>query len=109
MSIHKAIKTINRRDGIITNNSLEGELLQDKIMRITTMNEPITDGAPELYFERKHGVIPETNIRTDKWDRAIEMTDVASRTHVAKRQEALKIDIKTGEQVGGESTGTGGE
>ena len=58
--------------------------------RVTTNAEPITDGAPLLYTDRKDGVKAEYDIRTDRWDLAIDAMDYASRTNTAKRMENLK-------------------
>lgn len=52
--------------------TFEGELLEDKVKRIVENNEPITDGATLSYTKRADGVRPEYNIRTDKWDVAME-------------------------------------
>lgn len=46
----------------------EGEYIEEKVRRITENNEPIEDGAPIIYTERKDGVNPAYNIRTDRWD-----------------------------------------
>lgn len=73
------------------NDSQEGESIEKKMRRILTTREPITDGAPLLYTERSQGVIPETNIRTDRFDLAIEMTDEITKQKVAKRQERHEI------------------
>ena len=51
-------KNINQ--GIIKyNKSYVGERLEEKIQRITSNKEPIKDGAPLIYTERKNGVMPE--------------------------------------------------
>lgn len=49
-----------------------GESIEEKVRRIVNNNEPIEDTAPLIYTERKDGVRPEFNIRTDKWDIALE-------------------------------------
>ena len=46
----------------------EGEYLEEKVRRITENGEPIGDGAPIVYTERKDGVNPAYNIRTDRWE-----------------------------------------
>lgn len=53
----------------------EGELLITKIQRILDENEPLTDGAPLIYTPKDKGVIPEYNIRTDKWEIAMNAMD----------------------------------
>lgn len=50
-------------------------------------NEPITDGAPLIYTDRKDGVDPAHNIRTDRWDLALDMTDSITKQAIAKRTE----------------------
>jgi len=45
---------------------LEGEPIEKKIERIVSNDEPITDGAPNIYTERKDGVVSAYNIRTDR-------------------------------------------
>ena len=49
----------------------EGEFIEEKVSRVVENKEPIEDGAPIIYTERKDGVIPAYNIRTDKWDIAL--------------------------------------
>lgn len=63
---------------------LEGEPIEDKIRRILDENEPITDGAPVIYTDKKDGVRPEFNIRADKWDIAIQAMDKVSNYEASK-------------------------
>lgn len=69
------------------NKSIEGETIESKVRRITSNGEPITDGAPILYTERKDGVLAEYDIRTDRFDLAIDAMDSLNRAHIAKRNE----------------------
>ena len=43
----------------------EGETIEQKVNSIVNNNEPITDGSPIIFTERKDGVLPEYDIRTD--------------------------------------------
>lgn len=70
----------------------EGETIEAKVNRIVNNREPITDGAPIIYTERKDGVLPEYDIRTDRWDIAIDAMDKVNMDRFAKREN--KIDIK---------------
>lgn len=72
------------------NQSMEGETIEQKIQRIVNNKEPITDGAPVQYTERKDGVRPEYDIRTDRWDLAVEAMDKVSKQKIAKRMEVIK-------------------
>ena len=59
------IPTINNFGAIQTK---EGEYIEEKVRRVTENGEPIEDGAPIIYTERKDGVNPAYNIRTDRWE-----------------------------------------
>jgi hypothetical protein len=64
--------------------------------------EPVTDGAPEIFTERKDGVGAAYNIRTDRWEVASEAMDKVSGSIQAKRDAkgtASKSD-KTEEEKG---------
>jgi len=63
----------------------EGEQLEEKVRRILENNEPISDSAPTIYTERKDGVIADYNIRTDRWDIAIEGMDTVAKGKLAQR------------------------
>lgn len=69
------------------NKCVEGETLEEKIERIVNNNEPISDGAPILYTERKEGVRASTNIRTDRFEIAVEATDKVTKSYKARREE----------------------
>lgn len=73
--------------GFRVNKSIEGETIENKVRRITSNGEAITDGAPIIYTERKDGVIAEYDIRTDRFDLAIDAMDSLNRAHIAKRNE----------------------
>ena len=64
----------------------EGETIEEKVRRITNNNEPITDGAPIIYTDRKDGVKPEYDIRTDRFELATEAMDKVTKDHLAKRE-----------------------
>ena len=57
---------------------VEGERLELKIDRMTQNNEPIGDSAPLIYTPRKDGVVAAYDIRTDKWDIALEAMENCS-------------------------------
>lgn len=72
------------------NESYEGETIECKIERIVNNNEPIKDGAPIIYTERKDGVRPEYDIRTDRFEIAVEAMDKVAQSKIAKREEFTK-------------------
>lgn len=65
---------------------IEGETIEDKCKRLVQSKEPITDGAPILYTERKDGVLPAYDIRTDRWAIAQEAMDKNRKAIDAKRK-----------------------
>jgi len=75
------------------NQSIEGETIEMKIERIVNNKEPITDGAPIIFSERKDGIIPAYDIRTDRFEIAIDAMDKVAGAYEAKR-EARIIKLK---------------
>lgn len=91
---------------------MEGETIEQKVARLVSNNEPITDGTPLIFTERNEGVKAEYNPRTDKWDIAVDGMDVATRARLAKGDNILQMPKKPAEGgEGGENTegGEGGE
>lgn len=68
----------------------QGERLEEKINRITNNKEPIKDGAPLIYTERKDGVKAAYDIRTDRFEVAIDAMEAVTKSHRAKREERHK-------------------
>lgn len=94
--------------GLKVNQSIQGQTLEEKIDRITTNNEPIKDGAPLIFTERNEGVKPGYNIRTDRFEIAIDAMDKMLKSNIAKSESKAKMTIVTDEVSGAEPTqGTG--
>ena len=64
--------------------TFEGESIEKKVSKLIENNEPITDGAPIIFTEKKDGVLPQYDIRTDKWDIAQTAMDLANASKIAK-------------------------
>lgn len=73
---------------------LEGEPIEHKIERIVSNKEPISDGAPSIFTERKDGVISAYNIRTDRWEVATDAMTLVEKNVTAKREGKGKINTK---------------
>ena len=82
-----------------------GETIEEKVNKIITQNEPIADGAQLNYTERKDGIRPEYDIRTDRFEHAIDAMERVTKTHLAKREERLKVVKGGNESSGNESSG----
>lgn len=75
------------------NKSYIGETIETKVDRIVNNKEPIKDGAPIVFTERKDGVIPDYNIRTDRMEVAVEAMSKKATAIIAKRQGKV-VDMK---------------
>lgn len=71
----------------------EGESIETKVARITQNKEPITDTAPIIYTEKKDGVLPAYNIRTERFDVAIDAFDKMEAARVAKKNQITADDV----------------
>lgn len=100
-------KVIPTRTSIKRNESYLGERIEEKIERIVNNGEPISDGAPIIFTERKDGVQPEYDIRTDRFEVAVDAMDKVSKSRLAKRESRLK-PIKGGKDEAGDKGGDSG-
>lgn len=82
---YKKPKTTN----LAVDKSYPGETIEQKINRIVNNGEPISDGAPLIYTERKDGVLPQHDIRTDRFEIAVEKMDYVTRSNIAKREARI--------------------
>ena len=89
--IHHKIKNTTN---VHINISTIGERLETKLDRIVNNKEPIKDGAPLIYTERKEGVRASTNIKTDRWEVAVEATDKIARSYAARRENKGSTGVK---------------
>jgi hypothetical protein len=92
--------------------TVEGETLEQKIERIVANKEPITDGAPEVFTERKEGVLSAYNIRTDRWEVAASAMDMVSGNIAAKRDgigKVVQLEPKEKEVSGAETVDGGNQ
>lgn len=90
---------------IKANKSTEGETIEQKFQRILNNKEPIKDGAPLIYTDRKEGVKAGYNIRADRFEIALEATDKIAKSINARREEKAKMNVvKDGENGEPEST-----
>ncbi len=81
------------KGGLKVNKSTEGETIEQKVERILDNKEPIKDGAPLVYTERKDGVQAGYNIRTDRWEVAVDAMDKVAKAVTAKRDNKAKMEI----------------
>lgn len=68
--------------------SKEGEYLEQFLRRQVESKEPIQATAKINYTERKDGVLPEYDIRTDRFEYAMRAMDKVHATNAAQRHAA---------------------
>jgi hypothetical protein len=90
--------------GLNVNKSQEGETIEQKVERVTTNREPIKDGAPLIYTDRKDGVQAGYNIKTDRFEIAVEAMDKVTKSNLAQREARAEMKIVGDETT--DSTGT---
>lgn len=92
-----------KNTSIRKNCSEVGETIEQKVRRMVKMGEPINDSSPLVYTERKDGVKPEHDIRTDRFEIAVEAMDKVTADGLAKRENRLKA-VKKDDSVDGTSS-----
>ena len=96
---------INNFKGMIEMTE-NGETLIKKIQRILDENEPLTDGAPMIYTPKQAGVRDDCNVRTDKWQLAMDAMDKVNNyklNEYLKKEEAEKPKTAEGKTEGEET------
>lgn len=71
------------------NESYPADTLEVRIERMMHNGEPIGEGAAIQYTERKDGVHPMMDIRTDRFELAVDARDKSAKSHLAKRDQAI--------------------
>lgn len=79
-------KAIFNNTSINENSSVEGISIERKLERVINSNEPIDNTAPIIYTERKEGVLPQYDVRTDRFDIAMKAMDKVAGSIQAKRE-----------------------
>lgn len=88
--MYRARLTKVSNTSIRVNDSVEGETIEQKMERVVNNGDAITDGAPIIYTDRKDGVLPDYDIRTDRFEVAIDAMDKVTKARLAKREEGQK-------------------
>jgi hypothetical protein len=87
----KMNKNSFKRSQLTSVELVEGETIEQKVERLVQNKEPIKDGAPEIFTDRKDGVQAAYNIRTDRFEIAAEAMDKVHKSTVAKRDNVGKV------------------
>lgn len=90
-------KIVRNGTTLEVNNSYEGIPIEERIRLMVDNKEPITDSSPIIYTERKDGVRPEYDIRTDRFELAVDKMDAVAKAIRAKRDGGAEKPL--GEQA----------
>lgn len=80
------------------NQAYEGESIEVKMSRLLENKDGIKGGSERIFTERKEGVHPALDIRTDRWDLATEKMDAVSRNRLAKREDKHDLSGKRAQE-----------
>lgn len=73
------------------NNSSVGETIEQKMRRVLKSGEPIEEGAPAIFTDPEGGVPPLTNVRTDRFDLALDAIESTEKHEIAKTDGAAEV------------------
>lgn len=79
----------NTKD-LLAVGTTEGEIIEKKIQRIMDEKTPIDDSAPIIYTEKKNGINPAHDVRTDRFDLALEAMEIETKNRIAANEENFK-------------------
>lgn len=79
-----------------------GESIEEMIRRCTESNEPIEASAPMIYTDREDEVLPQYDMRTDRFELALDAIDKYNASEAAKAKEAPKDDPKPADAPAGD-------
>lgn len=72
------------------NDIFEGLSLEREIERAETSKQPIEATSPQIFTPKKDGVLPEYDIRTDRFEIAQRAMDKVAGSYRAQREEWIK-------------------
>lgn len=80
---------VNNNTRINIQNSYIGESIEKKMERVVNNNEAVEAVSPIIYTERKDGVKPEYDIRTDIWQEAQHSMAWVAKQRIEARDKAI--------------------
>ena len=101
---------------IITNSytqfrveSYEGQSIEDRCKKLVETGEPIKDTSPLIYTPKEKGVMPQYDVRTDKWEIAQNAMDRVNRERIAKGQQPPSEEVKKNDTAQGGASKDAGQ
>ena len=81
------------------NDIFEAHSIERMIEKAETAQQPIDETAPIIYTERKDGVLPQYDIRSDRWELAQAAMDKVAASYQAKRADWIKANTENQESA----------
>lgn len=83
---------ITQKTSITAYNVVEGKSIEEKIEKIMDNKEPIENERPLIYTERKDGVLPDYDMRADKWEVALSGMMAVEQSYANREMEENEED-----------------
>ena len=80
----------------VESTSYHADSIEVKLEKLITNKEPIGKDVPLRYTERSQGILPEFDIRSDRFDIAQTAMEKVHKSNIAKRDAKPKMDIIEG-------------
>lgn len=74
--------------------TFEGESIEEQVRKMIAEKEPIESSSPIIYTPPKDGVLPQYDIRTDRWQVAQDTMDKVTASKIAKRENYQKSAVE---------------
>ena len=89
--------------------SYEGQSIEDRCKKLVETGEPIKDTSPLIYTPKEKGVMPQYDVRADKWDIAQSAMDKVHKERIAKGQQPPSEEAKTKDTTQGGASKDAGQ
>lgn len=92
-------RTITRQHNIKVNTSFEAESIEEQMRKVMAGAGEIETSCQPIYTDRKDGVQPQYDIRTDRFEIALDAMDKGTKSYLAEREERMKPQEQTNEET----------
>lgn len=89
--------------------SYKGQSIEDRCKKLVETGEPIKDTSPLIYTPKEKGVMPQYDVRADKWDIAQSAMDRVNKERIAKGQQPPSEATEKKDTAQGGATNVAGQ
>ena len=87
----------------------KGQPIEERCKKLVETGEPIKDTTPLIYTPKEKGVMPQYDVRTDKWDIAQNAMDRVNKERIAKGQQPPREEVKKEDTTQGGASNDAGQ